>query len=534
MNISRVLCVAFLIIYTGNVSGQVFSWATTSEDSGTTRSTSMALDANKNIFVVGSLNGPAKFGVYKINGAGSFFTKFNNQGQALWSEALNGLNCKSVSADISGHTFVCGSFSGKVQLGKFNLTSQGGNDFFVAKFDTLGNVLWARQGGGQGNDMALAVTNDLVGNTYITGRFEDNINIDSQTSLVSLGQGDAFLIQYDSSGMVNWAINEGGSDDDGGLAVATDLTGNVYMAGKFSGTVDFYRQEAISHGGYDVFIAKYTTNGLRLGQVVAGGAGDDIPSGIGLDGSAEIFITGTFNGSADFGGRLITSTKNDAFLAFYNDKMQPKWVLNIGGPNNDAATGVSVDGESNAFVTGVFSGTANFQGDSMTSSGKNDIFIAKYDAGGRLLWTEDVGGTLSDSTFAISVDPDDIAYLTGDIQGQTKFGRINLNGNSSGSFFLAKMEEDPTLGINPVYSQDHNIIIYPNPSSGIYTINSKESLSEIKQLTITDLTGHVIETRFADNSNSSTIDLTNQQPGIYFLRVLSDDGSFFVEKLVRM
>src|SRR5207253_37047 len=142
-------------------------------------------------------------------------------------------------------------------------------------------------------------------------------------------------------------------------------------------------------------------------------------------------------------GRTLSGTKRDAFVAFYDKKGIIKWVRSIGGPNDDFATGVCMDGASNVFVAGTFSGTANIGANQLTSAGNTDIFVAEFDAFPRLLWALSTGGAGADSSSAVFVNHDDNACITGSIRGKVNFGNIMLNVSDSGSFFLAKLEQNP-------------------------------------------------------------------------------------------
>ena len=156
--------------------GNPFAWADTVGGKGLSYANSIATDKNNNLFICGQMNGNFHPGNVNIKGKNNFLIKYSAFGSVLWAKALPGLVCKSVSVDTYGNPCVAGSFSDTVHIGQLTLASTGENDFFIIKFDSLGNLLWGNEGGGSGNDYAFSVASDVAGNTMITGSFENYVN----------------------------------------------------------------------------------------------------------------------------------------------------------------------------------------------------------------------------------------------------------------------------------------------------------------------------------------------------------------------
>ncbi|MEO5570138.1 MAG: SBBP repeat-containing protein, partial [Bacteroidia bacterium] len=103
------------------------------------------------------------------------------------------------------------------------------------------NMVWAREGMGTGVDQGNAVTVDAAGNVYTTGYFESTCDFDPGAGIVNLnsvGNMDVFIMKSDASGNLLWAKSVGGTGDDEGKTIAVDASGNVYIGGSFSGTAD--------------------------------------------------------------------------------------------------------------------------------------------------------------------------------------------------------------------------------------------------------------------------------------------------------
>ena len=93
----------------------------------------------------------------------------------LWARNAGGSSsdyCNSIAVDVNGNSYVTGSFQGSATFGSTTLTSSGGSDIFIAKLDSSGNWLWAKNAGGTGADIGNGIAVDADGNSYVTGYFE--------------------------------------------------------------------------------------------------------------------------------------------------------------------------------------------------------------------------------------------------------------------------------------------------------------------------------------------------------------------------
>jgi len=513
----------FILVLQAALLASPFSWADSISGNGTGTGNSMASDFEDNLYVCGQLSGNFEAGKTKISGHNGFIAKYNREGFLIWALPLPGLTCKSISIDAYQNACVAGYFSDSVHIGNVTLKSTGLNDFFILKFDSLGNLVWNKTGGGFGNDYAFSVANDLSGNTFITGSFEDYINFDQSNSILSVGKSDMFVVAYDSAGDFIWAQDGGGSGADAGIDVKIDLDSNVFVAGYFTGKAMFHNNTIQSKGERNIFIAKYTSLGYQLNVYTAGGAGDAIPTDMSLDGSGNVYLSGVYNGSASFGNKTIAASGSDGFIAAYNNNLNINWLYSIGGAGNDAALGIKSDWQSNIFLTGVFTGIANFGGHSMTSAGLTDIFILKYDASGRLLWSEKAGGTGADSAFAITNDFDDIATITGSIGAESNFGDIKLGADTGGSFFISQLQLTPA-GIGGSNISIPRIQLFPNPSGGIFYLDAADALKSPFDIRISDLAGRIVLEKNDFQAQKTSFDLTNEADGIYFISIKNEAG----------
>ena len=181
--------------------------------------------------------------------------------------------------------------------------------------------------------------------------------------------------------------------------------------------------------------------GNWLWAVSAGGSYEDYGKGISVDAEGNSYITGSFQGTASFGSFDLTSSGyNDIFVAKMDASGNWLWVESAGGSSWDSGSGISTDAEGNSYITGFFQGTASFGSFDLTSIGYDDIFVAKMDAAGNWLWAESAGGDYSDIAYGISTDAEGNSYITGTFQGIASFDSFDLTCNDGADIFVAKLD----------------------------------------------------------------------------------------------
>ena len=359
---------------------------------------SVALDNNGNVIVGGRFlgsvdfnpSGPSAVLTTTATQDGNFVLKLMGDGNFIWAEQIGGIDATNhgvssdptslpdrtpVSTDANGNIYVGGDFAGTASLPgtQQTLTSQGGVDMFIVRLSPAGGVTWAEEFGGPSDDMLNALSADGAGDVFATGSFGGTVNFGS-TPLTSTGVS-AFALKLSSTGAADWAGAIGGGPNDSaeGNAILADSIGNVYLAGDFSGTVDF-------DPGPGVVSQTGTGGAIFVEQLSAGGAfgwvqtpttsGDygSIAWGLAQDSQGSLYATGFFSGTLSLGSFdvLGASGPYDTFIAkFRQTTGEPQWGTKIDGMDGDLATGLAVDGGGNLYLSGNFSdngggGTDNF------------------------------------------------------------------------------------------------------------------------------------------------------------------------------
>ncbi|HRH12313.1 MAG TPA: hypothetical protein PLU73_12400, partial [Bacteroidia bacterium] len=264
-----------------------------------------------------------------------------------------------------------------------------------------------------------------------------------------------------------WARSSGTSSSEIARSLSVDANGNVYYTGTFQGTMDFDPGPGTftlsSAGSDDIYISKMDVNGNFVWARSIGGGLADAPYAIATDQSANVYITGSYNGTVDFdpgagvSNLISVAATYDAFVLKLDVSGNFVWARSVGGNDSDHGFGLSVDASSNVFVTGYFNLTGDFDPgpgiSNLTSAGTDDVFILKLNGSGSFQWARAVGGTNVDTGYSITTDAFGNVIVTGSFNQTTDFdpgipvfNLVSAGGNdvfvlklnSSGNFVWAK------------------------------------------------------------------------------------------------
>ena len=396
-----------------------FAWASMLNPSGafiSAISKAVAVDALGNVYAVGTFDGTADFdpgpgGLPLSSTDGStdgFIWKLDNDGNLDWARVISGSLTEQPNelAVHAGGIYITGSFSGTPDfdpgVGIVNLSAGAEADTFVARYNTNGELAWARGMSGNSNRGNGIFVNES--GVYTTGAFSGTVDFDpgiGVSNLISSGGQDIFVSKLSKGGSFGWAQSMGGESNDSGNGIVVDQSGNVLTTGFFIATADF----------------------------------DPGPGTLDLTG---VGVSDTFVSKLDSSGDFV-------------------WARKLG---NNEGNAITVDLFDNVYATGGFSGTSDFDPGpnkfNLTSAGGLDVFVSKLSASGDFAWARNMGGTDTegDQGRGIAVNPaTKEVYTVGVFHGAADLdpgpGESILNADPGG-FISRLIQNDPPIVRNPI------------------------------------------------------------------------------------
>ena len=312
-----------------------------------------------------------------------FVVKLDANGTHLWSKGFGDDDDfqfgTSVATDGSGNLVLTGSIKGIVDFGGGPLPGASDYDVFIAKFDANGNHLFSKRFGDAEDQYGASVATDGSGNSILTGTFLGAVDFGGGP-LTSAGAGDIYVTKFGAEGTHLWSHRFGDSDPQNASSVASDASGSVLITGDFTGTVDFGGGPLVNPADESIFVAKFAANGSHLWSQQFGDESGQYGFSIAADGSSNVLITGLFDGALDFGGGPIASAGWDVYIAILDTNGNHLWSAGFGDRDNQQQGNSIAAGVSGNFaLTGSFNGTLDFGGGPLTNpTGFTDIFVANF------------------------------------------------------------------------------------------------------------------------------------------------------------
>lgn len=238
-------------------------WAQFSSGNSDDYGTGITNDNLGNIYLTGKFSSSSiTFGSTTLIGnnvEAMLLVKFDSNGNEIWGISKNDAIGYSVCTDINNNVYITGAFESTLILDTIQLVSNGYSDSFFAKYDSTGQVQWARSFGSTLEDQATEIKLDNNGDIYLAGSFTSNNIIFNTSTLTNNGMTDMFIIKSDSNGDEIWAKSYGGSDDDNLFGLTCDQNRNAYITADFKSTtitLDTITLSLFNPGNIDAFVAK--------------------------------------------------------------------------------------------------------------------------------------------------------------------------------------------------------------------------------------------------------------------------------------
>ncbi|MGO9952971.1 MAG: SBBP repeat-containing protein [Dissulfurispiraceae bacterium] len=354
-----------------------------------------------------------------------------------------------IAVDSNGNMYVTGystaTWKGPSGQSPLNAYSDGSNEgIFVLKLNSSGAYQWHTFYGGSSGDYGEAIAVDGSGNVYVTGHGYDSWG----TPLNAFsGPQDFFVLKLNSSGVYQWNTFYGSGDYDYGYGITVDSSGGVYVTGSSFETWGT-PLNAFSGSG-DFFVLKLNSSGAYQWNTFYGSGNGDYGSGIAVDGSANVYVTGFSYGT--WGTPINAISGEEFFVLKLNSSGAYQWNTFYGSGSADEGYGITVDGSANVYVTGFSYGTWGTPLNAF--SGSRDIFVLKLNSSGAHQWNTFYGSGKGDTGYDISVDGSDSVYVTGYSLGT--WGTPLHAFNGYGDIFVLKLNSDGAYQWNTFYGSGY-------------------------------------------------------------------------------
>lgn len=354
-----------------------------------------------------------------------------------WVKSFGGSfadNVTDMKTDKNGNMYICGYFSGTVNLDNVTLTSAGDKDVFVAKLNSSGAVIWAKQGGGVYADQANAMDIDANGNVYVGGKYSTSATFNGNT----INNASSFLLSYSSNGTLSWVknISSAGSIDD--IVVSGDfftITGNRSSIKTF----ESINLDNSSNGGG--FLARYGTDGTisKATSCPIGGYGNKLTTDL----TGTINLLTSFSGQITLNGNSISSVGGyDLIVLNYSPTLALNWYKTGGGSGYELDKNITTDASGNVYILGTIESSGTFSGVTVNTSGGNGFVLIKYLKNGDFSWVKSTGSTSGIDNYdknSIIFDNSNSLYITGKIYGgDFKFDNTTVSSNNNYGGFILK------------------------------------------------------------------------------------------------
>ncbi|MBN1441339.1 MAG: tandem-95 repeat protein [Planctomycetes bacterium] len=447
------------------------AWARSAGSSDRDAARAIAALPDGSILAAGSFSGDAVFGLGEAaetllaskGFTDIFVAKYNQDGSLAWARSAGGSledEALGIAAQPDGSFVLAGSFEKSAAFDAGNsalvqLTARAGSrDLFLARFRPDGIAAWALSAGGDEDDAATAVALHEDGSASICGWFEESATFGAgQAGETTLEAGkpisyvDAFVARYDLDGLLRWAVRIGGERADRARSVAALPGGAVAVTGFFGSTVAAIEKstpglDLLNVASRDFFLVCLDSDG---GLRWARNGGDDgaqpdaFAEGTALAACADggLLAAGNFARRVTFNAwwddpltldGLAGGASQDVFLVRYAADGSVLWARAAGGPEEDEACGVASLPGGSSIVTGGFRASGVFgAGEAnpvvLDAAGGSDIFLARYDPDGGVVWASRAGGAAqSDVGIAAAPLEDESCVAAGSFGGRAVFG----------------------------------------------------------------------------------------------------------------
>jgi hypothetical protein len=523
----RLLAFAVFVCLHFTLQAQNFAWALGAGGIGNEAANGVVVDEVGYTYVTGNLAGKGEFSNVEYEGKGLYdvlLAKYDAAGNLVWLKLAGGKRNDQGNAIryAGGFLYVTGFFEDTAWFENTMVISKGEADVFTAKYDLGGNLVWLVTGGGTELDYATALDVDQQGNVYIAGSYEKKITFDTAQLTTTNFFQESFIVKYSPSGSLFWAKTSRGNNINLLTGIGSSPDGSVYATGFFGGNFSVSNIQVTSNSpSYDVVLVKLNDDGNTQWVKTAGSNYEDAANGIAVGPDGNPVIVGYFAGIATFGSNMVTYYDyNDAFIAKYDTSGNNLWVRAGKGQQLDVAYAVTVDSANNVFATGMFQGSASFDG-YLVSGSDREVFLVSYTGTGNFRWIEKGGGLNTDCGLGLAVKKNGNVVVCGYYIFSCFFGNVQIDYADGNDLFIA--EYTPPF-ISGLYDneQQYELVAYPNPAVDFFNVKFEEN-ADFLSVSVYDANGRRVYA--APIHSGQPVSVTGWSKGIYHVMLIGKEGN---------
>ena len=467
------LAIAALSLFSGITFGQNYSWSFGLGTDNAETIYSIDTDAQGDVYSCGSFQDNLDFdfsngtSILNIQGPEDIFIqKTSVDGNFIWAKSIGSVaadQARSIKVDGDGDVITVGSFGAAADFdpgsGSFNMSPFSVNwNGFAVKLNGNGDFIWAKQFGQNGNTYIECAEVDNLGNIYLGGFFENQVDLDPNGTddlHTSAENSDGFIVKLDLNGNFIWSHILESDSTMHPESISFDENGSIVVVGNFIGNIDLNPSGTASNftsiGSEDMFILKLSDAGVFDWAEHFGSTGLDQANDVKVDAGGNIHISGGFGGTIDFDNsagvfNAIPAGQRDIFVLKLNPTGGLIWLKQAGSSSFSEAEAIALDVFGNVYTTGFFKFNVDFDpstSEAILDPTLADIFVWKLTSNGSFVWVEQLGGIENESALAVEISSSNDLYIGGYFEDSIDFNidaaeNYHFAQNDNRNMFLTK------------------------------------------------------------------------------------------------
>lgn len=375
-----------------------------------------------------------------------FIARFNADSELLWLKKIMStgfVSAGAISVNHSNEIFICGNYSGEMSDKNLNLATKSSKSGYIFKLNSTGDITWAKNIDGSFRPTQMHLMADHAGGVYFAGTFHGKLSIGSERFNSNYFE-DVVVAHFDKGGNINAFNTIHGADDENVFDLAINPAGEPLLTGSFARELEIGKNFITSNGMQDVFLIKLDENLQAINVKQYGGIYDDEGRALTVGKNGKLFLAGNFTGQVDFGKtiRLESEGTRDVFLIGLDEEMEGAWGAKFGSPGSDCVTGMALNSRGDLYLIGSFRGSITIDDRVIeTPSFANDAFLAKFNAEGKFKFIENIGGEEHDFGKRICIDTDNEILISGNFSGQMNLMGKRVSNSHGEDLFISRLHD---------------------------------------------------------------------------------------------